>query len=178
MRNWWSCTLTGEGKGAGSLFPAGTEPWRRLWLKVDYSQPFPCISLTLHLQFPWSALHKQATAFSMCQGERNLKTFYILGSDSVSLSPPLDFGAIEQRGLGPGRSTQTPREVSETSLHVRIGGVYRQCFWPQVQRWEKPRPHILVGLEDTVLEAFSPWWRWIEMNQEHHPASAFLMLME
>lgn len=24
--------------------------------------------------------------------------------------------------------------------------------WPQVQRWEKPRPHILVGLEDTVLK--------------------------
>ena len=91
----------------------------------------------------------------MCQGERNLKTFHILGSDSVlstSLST-LSLWGYRAEGFAEAEIPLRPQKVSETSLHVRIRrGVYGQC-WPQVQRWEKPRPHILVGLEDTVLEA-------------------------
>lgn len=72
----------GEGKGAvGPLFPAGTGAMEGGCDPSVDTHRHPISSL--HLQVSMiAALHKQATAFSMCQGERNLKT-YILGSDSV-----------------------------------------------------------------------------------------------
>ena len=117
----------GKGREQGPLFPGacfvsqmGWGHGGRVWPRRGCLPP-PCF-LTAPSVSMIEALQKQATAFSTCQSELNLKTSHFLGSNSVlstSLST-LSLWGYRAEGFAEAEIPFRPQKVSETSLHVRI----------------------------------------------------------
>ena len=117
----------GKGRDQGLLFPGACFVFHmeqghggRMWPQCGYSPSLHF--LTAPSVSKIAALQKQATAFSMCQGELNLKTSHFLGSNSVlstSLST-LSLWGYRAEGFAEAEIPLRPQKVSETSSHVRI----------------------------------------------------------